>query len=101
VALSCDRLARHLSIHPFLNGVAKWKKLNLQTYQNVIRQPETQLIEITCFPDRHFWHGDYDKAVCSTRRHGGDRDSDPKAGDREGPEAQAATLMSGSDGFRA
>ena len=21
-----------------------------------------QRIEITCFPDRHFWHGGYDKA---------------------------------------
>jgi hypothetical protein len=42
------------------------KKLNLQLYQNVIRWHETQLIERAHFPDRHFWHEGYDKALAST-----------------------------------
>jgi hypothetical protein len=62
VALSCDRLARHLSIHPSQNCVAKRKKLDLQRYHDVIWRREAQLIEITHFRDRHFWHRGYDKA---------------------------------------
>ena len=42
--------------------IAKRKKLNLQRYPDVTWRPEGQLIEITHFPDRHFWHRGYDKA---------------------------------------
>jgi hypothetical protein len=41
----------------------KPKKLNLPIYQSVIRHTRLQHIEISCFPDRHFWHRGYDKAI--------------------------------------
>ncbi len=38
------------------------EKLDLQLYQHVIVLQTSQRVEITRFPDRHFWHGGYDKA---------------------------------------
>jgi len=38
------------------------EKLVIQLFQCVARLREAQTIEITRFPDRHFWQRGYDKA---------------------------------------
>jgi hypothetical protein len=38
------------------------KKLNRELYQNVVVSCVLQRVEITRYPDRHFWHRGYDKA---------------------------------------
>ncbi len=44
------------------------EKLNLQLNQRVTVPYTMQRIEFTCFPDRHFWHGGYDKAELLSER---------------------------------
>ena len=39
------------------------EKLVIQLFQYVVRLREAQTIEVTRFPDRHFWQQGYDKAM--------------------------------------
>ena len=51
------------------NYVVKLKKLNLNYIMTLSGGAMAQLIEITHFPDRHFWHRGYDKAFCAQTHH--------------------------------
>ena len=52
-----------------------------------------QRIDITCFPDRHFWHEGYDKAIQAARAGGMAGLGVARLGDADLLRAQDATLV--------